>query len=548
MFKKIFFILLAIIFANILYSDPYLDLQVDGSYQDTSVIHYRFKIINYSSYPIAVTCVAVKSWITADGLSLTFVSYASNVTVYDSSDNYVDGLPAFYADIQNVSSGSCGTVNGIDRNYDSSIFVYMPVDATSDSLPANGGYMEADGDNNTFVDIRNTAWSNFDETNDFSSTEDSNISSGYSQYRYFALYYWNGNQWIHVCEVTDTSGTEDTESGYEPCTSSACSAATPVPTDTATDTYTPTYTYTATPTATDTFTETYTNTATFTDTPTNTFTETETFTDTDTPTITPTPTDTFTGTLPPTDTPTDTATDTPTETDTFTITDTPTDTYTPTNTATFTPTFTPTFGYELIYSKDDTVKIGITYYSNAAYYIYLNGYEYERKIASDLDRQTPDFATFWLKGLKPLEPYSLYIEAYGITNTAAHGTTKEVKSIGSYDIYDYESSLGNILYYDDCKYSDTITAYTMNSLTPAPGAPSIYVIGITISSPDAARYEFYLYHSGAYNKFLGAATGQAVNYKFDTPIWLEGYLDYIQVKLVDGIGTTRCSTIEYLQY
>lgn len=303
----------------------YFNLKQWTPQNQSNVIHLGYYVYNYNTYTVKVSDVMIEGWIN-DAYSNTgwaFASYGSNVAIYNSSDVFQTNLGAFNVNFSNVSYQDCGTEFGINRRAN---IKYQISYTGSETIPANGGYMVCNSDTNTFAQIRRWDYTNVDETDDYSSTESSNLNTtraGAIDYKYSVLKYSvdGGATYQHVCERTNTGGTVDTSSGLLPCNQDACGTATP--------TVTPTWTLTSTWTVTPTITETATPTITETVTPT------VTMTNTDTPVYSPTFTLTITETW--TDTATITETVTPTVTRTYTIT--PTITITPTYTVT--PTITP---------------------------------------------------------------------------------------------------------------------------------------------------------------------------------------------------------------
>ena len=298
--KKLIVLLMALAIwmpLNAAVSEPKSNLEAFNTRQASNQVFYQGTIYNYATYTTKASDyrIVVYMYSTKTAANHIWSSYSNNCSVYDSSDTWQANLGSFSSDIASITPQDCGLHNSINRRANIKIEIYT-TDTTS--IPANGGYFKPSGSSNVFGDIRYDDWSTIDETDDYSSTEDSTLptsfgTSGQIDYQYWVLYY----DGVQVCESTDTGGTEDALSGEIPCNSSACediNTATPTATRTATPTATRTATRTITPTITRTMTPTITKTATPTTTPTITKTITATITKTITATITPTITETHT--------------------------------------------------------------------------------------------------------------------------------------------------------------------------------------------------------------------------------------------------------------
>jgi len=322
--KKILFVLFIIFLfcfkINVLAtgSVPYMNLKHYDPTQASNNARWGFIVYNYATYTVNVSDIKIKVFFKAEtGKSASdyvWTSYSGNVETRDNLGNWVANLGAFNGTYSGIYPKDCGYEYGVTRQADIELAISY---SGTETIPANGGYMQTVADNNAFGETHTTDWINLSYGLFYSCPNSSydarlSVSRTAAIDNYYIVLYYNN---VQHCESINTSGTEDTASGKEPCNTSACGTA---------------YTPTTTPTITSTITETITETATSTVTPS--------MTETITPTITETITETNTETI----SPTTTETTTPTITYTPTITNTPTITRTPTNTPTiYLKTVTP---------------------------------------------------------------------------------------------------------------------------------------------------------------------------------------------------------------
>ena len=274
---------------------PYINLKNWDPGCTSTEAKLGFIVRNYSASDMNINTIQIDVYFKKEsGAVLSdylWVSYGGNLEIRNSSDGYVSTNSGFLASFSDVTSQDCGILDGVDREVDAKIRLYTTESA---NIPA-GGYLWASSDTNAFGQFHRTpSYLTLDYSKYFSCPDDgtdtrlSTLRSGAIDNKYFVVYVAT----VQACESTDSSGTEDTASGIQPCSTSACAGGgdTPTFTETVTPSITQTVTQTVTQTITQTITETHTVTETITPTPTFSVTKTitPTFTITQTHTVTPT--------------------------------------------------------------------------------------------------------------------------------------------------------------------------------------------------------------------------------------------------------------------